>query len=57
MNDVSMEYPPKHLHLEIDVSKLNQKDIDWMRDHCRDRLIEIIPEIRKYNQKSKNNNI
>ena len=49
-----MEYPPKHLHLEIDVSKLNQKDIDWMQKHCINRLIEIIPEINKYNQKIKN---
>ena len=49
-----MEYPPKNLHLEIDVSKLNQNDIDWMKIHCRDRLIEIIPEIKKYNKNLEN---
>ena len=57
MNKVLIETPPKNLHLEIDVSKLNQNDIDWMKIHCIDRLIEIIPEIKKHNQKFKNCNI
>ena len=49
--DVSMVYPPSELHLKIDVSKLTQKDINWMKDNCNRQLIEIIPEIKKYNYK------
>lgn len=47
-NEVSMEYPPVHLHLNIDVTKLNQDDIDWMKVNCGSQLIEIIPEIKKH---------
>ena len=43
-----MEYPPVHLHLNIDVTKLNQDDIDWMKVNCGSQLIEIIPEIKKH---------
>jgi len=48
-HDVSMEYPPSELHLNIDVTKLTQNDIDWMKVNCKGQLIEIIPEIKKYN--------
>lgn len=54
LNDVSMEYPPPNLHLIIDVAKLTQDDIDWMKINCRDQLKEIIPEINKHNEKLRN---
>lgn len=50
-HDVSMEYPPSHLHLNIDVTRLTQDDIDWMKINCRDQLKEIIPEIKKHNER------
>lgn len=53
-HNVSMEYPPSNLHLNIDVSKLTQDDIDWMKINCRNQLIEIIPEIKKHNEKIRN---
>lgn len=53
-HNVSMEYPPSNLHLNIDVSKLNQDDIDWMKINCRNQLVEIIPEIKKHNEKIRN---
>tara|TARA_Y100000389_G_C17291052_1_gene428063 strand:+ start:434 stop:766 length:333 start_codon:yes stop_codon:yes gene_type:complete len=52
--DVSMEYPPPNLHLKIDVAKLTQDDIDWMKIHCTTQLKEIIPEIKKHNYKIRN---
>lgn len=53
-NDVSIEYPPPELHLNIDVSRLTREDIDWMKINCRDQLKEIIPEINKHNEKLRN---
>lgn len=49
--EVSIESPPPHLHLNIDVTKLTRGDIDWMKTYCKDQLIEILPEIRAYNNK------
>ncbi len=54
LNDVSMEYPPPNLHLIIDVAKLTQDDIDWMKIHCRTQLKELIPEIKKHNERLRN---
>lgn len=52
--DVSMEYPPSHLHLNIDVTKLTQDDVDWMKINCREQLTEIIPEIKEHNERIRN---
>lgn len=49
--EVLIESPPPHLHLNIDVTKLTRGDIDWMKTYCKDQLIEILPEIREYNDK------
>jgi hypothetical protein len=53
-HDVSMEYPPSHLHLNIDVTRLTQDDVDWMKINCRGQLKEIIPEIKKHNERLRN---
>jgi hypothetical protein len=53
-HDVSMEYPPSHLHLNIDVTRLTPDDVDWMKIYCRDQLTEIIPEIKKHNERLRN---
>ena len=34
--------PPHHLHLVIDITKITQVDINWMKSECR----YMIPEIR-----------
>ena len=52
--DVSMEYPPSHLHLNIDVTRLTRDDVDWMKINCRDQLTEITPEIKKHNERLRN---
>lgn len=52
--NVSMEYPPSYLHLNIDVTRLTQDDVDWMKINCRDQLTEIIPEIKKHNERLRN---
>jgi hypothetical protein len=48
-----LEYPPKELHLVMDITRLNQTDIDWIRYHC----VHIIPELKvmlkKHNDKAK----
>ena len=49
-NDIQIEEPPEELHLNIDITKLNQADIDWMKINCKSQLMEIIPEIKKYNE-------
>jgi hypothetical protein len=51
--EYQLENPPKELHLVMDITRLNQTDIDWIRYHC----VHIIPELKillkKHNEKVK----
>ena len=52
-DQIQVESPPKHLHLELDITKLTRSDIEWIERSCS----HIIPELNKlfdeHNQKNK----
>ena len=53
LDQIQIEAPPKHLHLEIDITKLNQNDIDWIRTHCSQILPELKQLLDEHNEKIK----
>jgi len=48
--EYQLENPPKELHLVMDITRLNRRDIDWVRYHC----VHIIPELKVMFKKHNN---
>ena len=48
-----VESPPPELHLDIDISLLNQYDIDWIKINCPDILPELRIKMKQYNDKAR----
>tara|TARA_B100001093_G_C26751943_1_gene981583 strand:+ start:436 stop:750 length:315 start_codon:yes stop_codon:yes gene_type:complete len=53
LDQIQVESPPKHLHLEIDITKLNKNDINWVQEKCSHIVPELVILFNEYNQKEK----
>ena len=51
LDKIQIESPPKHLHLEIDITKLNQDDIEWIKRKCSHIIPELVILLDEHNQK------
>ena len=51
--EYQLENPPEELHLVIDISRLNQVDIDWIRYHCPRIIPELKILLKQHNEKVK----
>jgi len=51
--EYQLENPPEELHLVIDIARLNQLDIDWIRYHCPCIIPELKLLLKKHNEKVK----
>ena len=50
---VMISNPPPELHLNIDITKLNQDDIDWIKIHYRQLIPELKILLDQHNKKIK----
>ena len=50
---IQIKSPPKHLHLEIDITKLTKNDINWVQEKCSHIVPELVILFDEYNQKEK----
>ncbi len=53
LDQIQVKSPPKHLHLEIDITKLNKNDINWVQEKCSHIVPELVILFNEYNQKEK----
>ena len=51
LDKIQIKPPPKHLHLEIDITKLNQTDIEWIKGNCRHIIPDLSILLDEHNQK------